>query len=313
MQYWFNCSLGFHRVFFTNLTAQALLAGALRRSDLRVRSRSGRRYGECRFAQRDVSRRRCGWRSIAGLARRVALPEFLLAVHGVPFEQIDPVFGQRHRLLRLLAADHSTDAQRTALDIRAHHRFDDRRALRPHAPESACSRAGCRLVRAHAALFIPPWMRRLWDAEGMVVAGLLFLALFAPVRRQRGGGRAHRRAVRRCVGLLFNAELHPRQHRRRTLPVLSPQPMDEAGGRSARLDAEPVGGATAAPRGHHWRMALLAQAAAAFLALDFLFFAAVVVRDHVFVKPNEPWIQVPFIERHMRRRSPVIALNRSRR
>ncbi len=35
------------------------------------------------------------------------------------------------------------------------------------------------------------------------------------------------------------------------------------------------------------------------LVLDLAFFAAVVARDHVFVTPNEPTIQLPYIERHV--------------
>jgi len=35
------------------------------------------------------------------------------------------------------------------------------------------------------------------------------------------------------------------------------------------------------------------------LATELVFFASVVVRDHVFVAPNEPSIQVPYIQRHM--------------
>ncbi len=37
----------------------------------------------------------------------------------------------------------------------------------------------------------------------------------------------------------------------------------------------------------------------ALLALEFAFFAAVVVREHVTVRPNEPTVQLPFIQRHM--------------
>ena len=35
------------------------------------------------------------------------------------------------------------------------------------------------------------------------------------------------------------------------------------------------------------------------LALDLTFFLAVVIRNHVFVAPNEPTIQIPYIERHI--------------
>lgn len=37
----------------------------------------------------------------------------------------------------------------------------------------------------------------------------------------------------------------------------------------------------------------------ALLALELAFYVAVVVRDHVFVAPNEPTIQLPYIQRHM--------------
>ncbi len=37
----------------------------------------------------------------------------------------------------------------------------------------------------------------------------------------------------------------------------------------------------------------------AFLAFDLAFFAAVVARDHLYVTPNEPTVQMPFIERHI--------------
>ena len=39
--------------------------------------------------------------------------------------------------------------------------------------------------------------------------------------------------------------------------------------------------------------------AAGAAAIDLLFFGGVVVRDHVFVRPNEPTIQLPYIQRHM--------------
>ena len=43
----------------------------------------------------------------------------------------------------------------------------------------------------------------------------------------------------------------------------------------------------------------LAGAIAALLAVDLAFFVAVTVRTHVFVGPNEPTIQVPYIDRHI--------------
>ncbi|HUQ94050.1 MAG TPA: UPF0182 family protein [Bryobacteraceae bacterium] len=36
------------------------------------------------------------------------------------------------------------------------------------------------------------------------------------------------------------------------------------------------------------------------IAADFLFFLGVVVKDHIWVRPNEPTIQIPYIQRHMK-------------
>jgi uncharacterized membrane protein (UPF0182 family) len=42
-----------------------------------------------------------------------------------------------------------------------------------------------------------------------------------------------------------------------------------------------------------------ARVAAGLLAVELTFFAAIVVRQHVIVRPNEPTIQLPYIQRHM--------------
>ncbi len=41
------------------------------------------------------------------------------------------------------------------------------------------------------------------------------------------------------------------------------------------------------------------RAAVFFLVVDLVFFLGVITKDHVFVSPNEPSIQIPFIQRHM--------------
>jgi uncharacterized membrane protein (UPF0182 family) len=48
------------------------------------------------------------------------------------------------------------------------------------------------------------------------------------------------------------------------------------------------------PAGRRWL-----QFGGGLIALDFGFFLAVVVKDHVVVRPNEPTIQIPYIQRHM--------------
>lgn len=56
----------------------------------------------------------------------------------------------------------------------------------------------------------------------------------------------------------------------------------------------------AAPRpGGRLRLRVPLQAATALLAADLLFFGAVIVRQHMTVSPNEPTIQLPYIQRHI--------------
>ena len=47
------------------------------------------------------------------------------------------------------------------------------------------------------------------------------------------------------------------------------------------------------------RVRPLFRAGVALLAADLIFFAAVIVRQHMFVNPNEPTIQLPYIQRHI--------------
>jgi len=51
--------------------------------------------------------------------------------------------------------------------------------------------------------------------------------------------------------------------------------------------------------GGHVRLRPIVGAVATLLAVDLTFFLAVVVRTHVFVAPNEPSIQAPYIQRHI--------------
>lgn len=47
------------------------------------------------------------------------------------------------------------------------------------------------------------------------------------------------------------------------------------------------------------RVRPLLRAGVVLVAIDLIFFAAVIVRQHLFVSPNEPTIQIPYIQRHI--------------
>jgi hypothetical protein len=248
VQYWFNSSLGFHTVFFTNLGTQALLAAVYGGLTFALIALPARRYGVS-AGLRNTTYHVGAWIAIyAGWRAASHYQEFLLAFYGVPFNTIDPVFGNdvgfyvywlpiiRVTLSGLLWTFVLSTASTIVM------RYD-------HMRRSACSRARTSAGPPHRAVL--PAL----DAPHLGRGGVggcrraLHLALFAPAQRQRAGGRAHWRAIRRRGGLLFNPELHPRQRRRRTSALLSLEHVDEAGGRSARLDTARVGGGHRAAAG----------------------------------------------------------------
>lgn len=298
VQFWFNTSLDFHTIFFTNLKAQlALFAGygglvcaavivpmrlyavspGLRRASVHVGLWLGL------FA---------GWRAAH------AYLSVLLALNGVPFGRTDPVFGHDIGFyvywLPVLRALVVWAAWALAVSIVA----------------TAVARADAMRERgvfartdltfwARAGLACPPYMRWLWDAEGLVVAGFLFLLRYGLLFKdnEEAGVRVGAQyldvtgvfstlnylyvsigvELSLCVVLsVWLKRVHARYGG--LLDGAGPAPM-----------RSPVG---AAPP-------TLERTAVGLLALDLVFFAGVVARDHVFVRPNEPYIQLPYISRHI--------------
>lgn len=299
VQYWFNSSLGFRGIFLTNITAQAMLffgygglVYALLQAPIRLHATSP----GLRRASVHVSL----WIAIfAGWRAAQHYLAALLAWNGVAFGRTDPVFGHDIGFyvywLPVLNTALEGAAWALGLSMAATviARFDTLRRQgilkRPDVP-----------LPARAALFLTPYMRRLWDAEGLVVAGFLFLMrydlLFADNRD--AGVRSGAQYID-VTGVFSTLQyIHVSIGVELALCFLLARWMKSVYERhAAALDApaDRAGSEFRAPG----RRLRFETAAVALLALDLLFYAAVVVRNHVFVKPNEPHIQLPYIQRHV--------------
>jgi uncharacterized protein len=300
VQYWFNKSLGYHTIFWTNLTTQLLLAVTFGALIVAAISMPMSRYAQS-AGLRNAAGHCALWLAIfAGWRAADHDAAFLLALYGVPFGKADPVFGHdigfyvyslpgiRLVLQGLLWVFVIS----TVATVIARYDTVRRKGLFARHDVDWPAKVG---------LFCPPWMRRLWDAEGLVVAALLFTMRYSLLFKDNedAGVRVGAQyidvvGVFSTVNYLYVSILAELA----LCFVLSVwmRRMDARHGwmlEDERQDASPDRPASAV------RGVRLGKVAALALAADFVFFAAVVVNNHVLVKPNEPWIQAPFIQRHM--------------
>jgi hypothetical protein len=300
VQYWFNTSLDFHTIFFTNLKAQvALFAG----------------YGGLVFAGIVVPMRlyavspalrraavHCGlWIGLfAGWRAAHRYLDFLLALNGVPFGRTDPVFGHDIGFyvywLPVLETLVAWAAWALAASIVA----------------TLIARADAMRERGllartdvtfwgKAALLCPPYMRRLWDAEGLVVASFLFLLRYGLLFKDNDAAGVRVGAQYLDVtGVLSTLNyLYVSIGVELALCFLLSVWLRRVHGRYGWLLDGGERSAAPAPPSRTAGLPALERTALALLALDLVFFAGVVVRDHVFVRPNEPYVQLPYISRHI--------------
>jgi uncharacterized membrane protein (UPF0182 family) len=297
VQYWFNSSLGFRTIFWTNLTMQLLLGitfGALVFAGITVPMRLYARSTALKQAAFHVAL----WLAIfAGWRAADRYDAFLLAVYGVPFGKVDPVFGHdigfyvyalpvigvtlRGLLWILLLS--------TLATLVARYDAIRRKGLLEQRDLEASAKIG---------LLCPTWMRWLWDAEGFVLAALLFTLRYSLLFKDNEEAGVRVGAQYLDVVGVFSTVNYIYVSIAVELAlcfVLSVWMRRMHAQHGWRLD----GGAAHDRASHSVDGLKLAQVGGVVLAVDFVFFAAVVINDHVFVKPNEPWIQKPFIERHL--------------
>jgi uncharacterized membrane protein (UPF0182 family) len=300
VQYWFNTSLGFHTIFFTNLKAQLLLFfvfGALVFAGISLPVKFHAHSPTLKKAAFHVgvwAGMFAGWRA----ARH--FPEFLLAFHGVSFGQTDPVFGHDIAfyvywlpILRVVV-----DGLMWVLILSAGAtivaRYDEM------AGKGIFQRKDVDFW-AKASLFCPPWMRWVWDAEGWVVAAFLFMLRYGLLFKdnEAAGVRIGAQYLD-LVGVFSTVNyIYVSIVVELALCYLLSVWMKRIDAKYGWILREPE--RRKPPEGaiQDIQVLKLEKAAVYLLALDFLFFAGLVIKDHVLVKPNEPWIQQAFIQRHM--------------
>jgi uncharacterized protein len=299
VQYWFNNSLGYRTIFWINLTTQWLLGvafGALVFAGIAVPMRL---YAQS-AGLKNVAFHSAMWVSIfAGWRAADHYAAFLLAFYGVPFGKPDPVFGhdigfyvyQLPAIGLVLRGLLGVFVVSTIATLVA--RFDAirRKGLFERDDLEWSSKVG---------LLCPAWMRWLWDAEGLALAGLLFTLRYSLLFKNNEDAGVRLGAQYLDVVGVFSTlnyiyvsivvELA-------LCVVLSVwmRRMNAAHGWMVDDDdtdrAERPAPSIEGPK--------LARVAGLVLAADFVFFAGVVIKDHVLVRPNEPWIQKPFITRHI--------------
>ena len=300
VQYWFNSSLTLASVFVTNFTTETVLFvlfGGLAAAAVVVPVRL---YA----VNTDLRRAAIHWALwigiFAGWRAAGRYGEVLLALYGVPFGSTDPVFG--HDLgfyvywlpvLRHLVTG-ATWLLVIAIISTVVARYD---AIRQR---GVLGRSDVTLW-AKAALFCPPGMRRLLDAEGLIVAAFLFLLRYALLFKDNepAGVRTGAQYVD-LVGVFSTLNyLYVSIGVELALCAVIHAWMKGLHDTYGWLLERPAALATDASTFRQAKVRRLETAAVAFLAVDLLFFGAVVIRDHAFVKPNEPYVQLPYIQRHI--------------
>jgi uncharacterized protein len=300
VQYWFNQSLGYYSIFFTNLKMQLFLFlgyGTLVFAGINVPMRL--------YARSPVLRKGgfhfgvwiglfAGWRAAHHFL------EFLLATHGVPFGKTDPVFGHDIGfyvywlpILRLLVTGFSY-ALVLGIVSTAIARYDQIRSLGVYHRKDVD-------FWGKASLFFPAYMKWLWDLEGIVVAFFLFLLRYNLLFKDNEDTGVRIGAAALDISGLFSTvnyiyiSIFVELSLCYLLGVWMKR-LDQKYGwiGSESADAKPPVAAT-----QEVDFLKLGKVALYFLAFDFLFFAGVVVRNHVFVRPNEPYVQIPYIQRHI--------------
>jgi uncharacterized membrane protein (UPF0182 family) len=300
VQYWFNASLGFHSIFFTNLQVQAALFAGFGATVFGAIQVPMRLYAVSPGLKRAATHVALWIALLAGWRAAHRYPEVLLALFGVPFGRQDPVFGHdigfyvyALPVFRFVVAGAAWAIVLGAVATVVA-RFD---ALRRY---GLATRADLS-VWTKVALFFPPYMRRLVDAAGLVFAALLLQLrwglLFAD--NEASGVRVGAQYVDvtglfstlNYINVSIGIEL--------SLCVLVSLWMRRIDAKHGWRLARPDGDAPESAASVDVRAWPLARAGLVLLAADFAFFAGVVARDHIFVKPNEPYVQLPYISRHI--------------
>ena len=280
VQYWFNQSLGFRTLFLTNILAQAALfvgfGGAFALAVwLPVRPMAASPGLRAAAPQVAV------WAgTFVGWLHARDWQQALLWRHGVPFGETDPVFGRDAGFyvyaLPFLERVAEGVAWIAAAGVTASVLARADAIWMARAPGSRVGRD-----RPLAALLTSAWAVAFTALLGAALAARTWLGRYALLLSDNADS-----------GVRAGADYLDVAGALSTLNLVTVTTVVEAG-----LAAAACAALVAVRRGGSLRVPV--RAAGALLLVELAFWVGVVVRDHVFVAPNEPLIQTEYIRRHM--------------
>lgn len=281
VQYWFNQSLGFQTLFWTNLGTQAALFigyGLVLFLAIWLPVRAPGRSADARRASLHLG---IWGGTLGGWLLAGQYQQALLFFHGVPFGRVDPVFG---------------------LDIGFYvYRLPFWQLLLTGLAVAGAVGLIASVAREPRFRLAPPWAPAGVLMLGLSLTGLTYLSRYTLLYRDNEASGVRTGAeYLDLVGIVSTLNyvsvttlvvagltvLAAAAAFRANRPRLRPTGLDRSGGTVAQ-----------GPRG--WRGRGRLVAAGALLAVDLAWFLALVIKNHVAVSPNEPVIQQEFIQRHM--------------
>lgn len=306
VQYWFNTSLGFRTIFWTNFNMQLMLLvgyGAVFAAAVYMPVRAHARSQALRSVGLHVglwSGMVGGW-YLAGYYK-----EFLLALHGVPFNRVDPVFGVElgfyiyqlpvWRILLTFTAAAAVAGMAACLVARADELRHERRRPANGWP-----------LRHGIGAYAVPCFSVLACVVGCVWALEVYLSRFGLLLKDNdASGVRTGAAFVDVVGILSTLNsIHVLfvvtvGLTLVALGVLSRLREGYLASLENRQDAgDQIAATVDVPPPSHLQLKRPVMIAVGLAGLQLCFYLSVLIRNYVFVQPNEPYIQQGFIDRHI--------------
>lgn len=302
VQYWYNQSLGFRTIFWTNLDMQLVLFAAYG-SLIAVSVYLPFRLYARTQALRSVGLQVGVWIGFfGGWLLAGEYQQFLLALHGVPFGRVDSVFGKDIGFyvyllpawrLALVAVEVAIFLSLAACVVA---RFTQ------HASAGTARLRGLS-TPAKIGAFAPPYANTLLYLQGITGSLGAYLSRYdllvkanEPTGVRTGAAYVDLEGVfstLNSIYLLTGVLLALTVAVGVSLSRLHRRYIEEAGG---------IASSSEGPRTHTpvpISLRIPVRAGAAVLALQICFSLGVIVRDYVFVHPNEPYVQKDYIKRHI--------------
>lgn len=296
VRYWFLGSVGQPGVFWTNFAAQLALCVAGTVAFTVAVAAPIRRYAATPTL-RTASLHVALWIGVlAGWLWSMRYEEYLLALAGGSFGELDPVFGRdvgfyvftlpAIRTTRLVVAALALAAAASAIVGRLDQVTSDGRL---HAPGLTVGR--------RLGLLVTPGLNVALLALGLSLAAQTFLTRYGLLFKDNGDAGVRAGAAFLDVEGLFSTLNMINVSTAVELVIMAAVGLSlhRIGRASASVLTQPIGDSTPVAPSVRFPAMLFCSA----IAIDLAFFLGVVVKDHLVVAPNEPTIQLPYIERHI--------------